>query len=410
MRYLKHISFILLTIPLLAVAQNRLIINNDGFVVIDNSAYVVIENSAANAITTLGTGGNIVSEDETNIVHWEIGAGTGNYIIPWTTNSGVKIPLGVNISAPGVGSGSFNFSTYETTTDMNIPWATGVTDLSNNGVPNGLFVIDRFWLLDTADYFTNPTATISFGYDDAANEMIGTNTITESNLQAQRWNTLTSSWEGLLYGTANTVLNNVSGVAITPASFYPAWTLVDLSSPLPVTLSEFKVICNNELVNISWSTLTEINNDYFTIERSIDGINFEEITTIKGNGNSNSLIKYSWTDDNSIKETAYYRLKQTDFNGVFEYLGIRNVYCETLSGIIIYPNPFENNFTIQLQENITYPASVEIMDYLGRKVYSQVIENATTKIVLDDKVSAGTYFVKVFNQTTQIVERVTKRK
>ena len=87
--------FILLN-SILSYSQGRLVINNNGFVVIDNSAFVVLQNSNPNALTTLGTGGNIVSEDEDDVIKWEIGLTTGTYTIPWTTNSGTKIPLSIN--------------------------------------------------------------------------------------------------------------------------------------------------------------------------------------------------------------------------------------------------------------------------------------------------------------------------
>ena len=68
-------------------SQGRLVINNNGYVVIDNSAFVVLQNPNPNALTTLGTGGNIISEGEDDVIKWEIGLTTGTYTIPWTTNS-----------------------------------------------------------------------------------------------------------------------------------------------------------------------------------------------------------------------------------------------------------------------------------------------------------------------------------
>ncbi|PCI98156.1 MAG: hypothetical protein COB15_06575, partial [Flavobacteriales bacterium] len=115
--------------------------------------------------------------------------------------------------------------------------------------------------------------------------------------------------------------------------------------------------------------------------------------------------------DNPINGTVYYRLKQTDFNGLFEYNGVRTITCEQDGDISIYPNPFTNSFTVQLSENTTYPTTVEVFDYLGRTVHSQVIiESVLTEIVLDEKITTGTYFVKIFNKTTQAVERIVKMK
>ena len=185
---------------------------------------------------------------------------------------------------------------------------------------------------------------------------------------------------------------------------------INALTPLPVEFLQFEATCQNELSELIWSTASEINNDYFTIERSADAKNFEVLARVNGNGNSNTTINYKWTDDNPINGASYYRLKQTDFNGAFKYSGIRTVSCEELDDISIYPNPFENSFTVQLSENSTYPVTVEVLDYLGRKVHSQVIENTRTKILLDDEFPSGTYFVKVISQTTQFVERMVKMK
>ncbi|PCJ01500.1 MAG: hypothetical protein COB15_00855 [Flavobacteriales bacterium] len=181
------------------------------------------------------------------------------------------------------------------------------------------------------------------------------------------------------------------------------------ASILPIELSSFDADCINEMPTLNWTTSSEINNDYFTIERSEDGVSFEAVGTINGNGNSSTLKNYSWTDDNPTNETTYYRLKQTDFNGAFEYHGIRPVVCETSDEISIYPSPFKNSFTIKLSNNTIYPARIEVMDYLGRKVYSQALETPTTNIALDD-LPNGTYFVKVTSDNTQVVKRIVKMK
>ena len=177
---------------------------------------------------------------------------------------------------------------------------------------------------------------------------------------------------------------------------------------LPVELTSFITECNSNTVELNWTTASEINNDYFTIERSRDGINFETVGTVNGIGNSSTIINYSWSDDSPIRGTTYYRLKQTDFNGAIEYHEVRTVSCEPTTEISIYPNPFENGFTVQLSEKATYPITIEVRDQLGRKVYYQVVESAITEIALDEEIAAGTYFIRVYNETTQIIERIVK--
>ena len=180
--------------------------------------------------------------------------------------------------------------------------------------------------------------------------------------------------------------------------------------PLPVKLGAFNIECHQGQTNLNWSTYAEKDNDYFTIERGTDAVNFEPIATVSGNGNSNAFINYTWTDNNPINGNAYYRLKQTDFNEAYEYLGVRTISCEQGRSVSIYPNPFTNSFTVQLSENASYPLTVEVLDYLGRKVHYATIGTTTTEIVLNQELPTGTYFVKVFNETTQVVERIVKMK
>ncbi len=184
---------------------------------------------------------------------------------------------------------------------------------------------------------------------------------------------------------------------------------ISVALALPVELTTFSSECNSNTVELNWSTATETNNDYFTIERSSDAINFEPAGTVIGNGNSRVINNYTWTDDNPIGETAYYRLKQTDFNGAFEYHGVRALSCEPITEMSIYPNPFENGFTVQLSENTIYPITIEVQDYLGRRVYVQKI--VTSSAVVDlNSLPANTYFVRAFNEKTQVVKRIVKMK
>jgi hypothetical protein len=101
-------------------------------------------------------------------------------------------------------------------------------------------------------------------------------------------------------------------------------------SPLPIELVEFNGINNNDHNIITWVTVTEINNDYYTLERSTDGFNWFEINVTDGAGNSLTPILYSYKDYNYNKNsTNYYRLKQTDFNGVFKYFNIIYITNDT---------------------------------------------------------------------------------
>jgi gliding motility-associated-like protein len=225
-----YLLLFLLILSARLTSQSRFVINNNPYLIIQGGVFFVVDNANANAITTL-TAGNIVSEGETNRVKWNIGTNTGSYLVPFTTSTHVKIPLSLTITTAGAGAaGHILFSTYETTADDNTSYPLDVTNMSNTCVTNhGLSAVDRFWMIDAQSYTSKPTPQITIGYNDAANEIGGTNTINEVNLKAERFNTTTNLWESpaKLYGTANAVQNTVSGVTVTPADFYRSWTLVD---------------------------------------------------------------------------------------------------------------------------------------------------------------------------------------
>ncbi|MFZ1609568.1 MAG: hypothetical protein WAT52_00780, partial [Chitinophagales bacterium] len=113
---------------------------------------------------------------------------------------------------------------------------------------------------------------------------------------------------------------------------------------LPIVLVNFDGSNVGNANVLSWTTATELNNDYFTIERSLDGKSYEEIGTVEGAGQSSALLNYEYTDAQPYLGTNYYRLKQTDYNGAFDY---SNVISIKVNGNFEmgypYPNPVVNN-------------------------------------------------------------------
>lgn len=428
---MKKILFIsLLAIPTLLFSQARLVLNNNGYINIENNAYLVIDNGAANAVTLTGTGGNILSENENDLVKWNIGSNTGNHIVPFTNTNGVKVPVEINITAAGNAGGYLLFSTYRTA-NMNTPWPTGVTNMCSPviGGNASLFVVDRFWRIDPSAYTTKPGSTMSFGYD-FTNEAGGANTINEANLQAQRFNPTTGSgvntcpfpaplpgpgghWEGLLFGTVNTVTDRVTSAVVASADLFKDWILVDNSTPLPVTLLNFDTKCESGLTTLNWSTASEINNDYFIIEKSTDAINFFPIGTIQGNGNSNVVINYSFIDNTPNFNIAYYRLKQVDFNGNFEYFDIIASNCNSESNfvvnqIILNDNAFQFSVTTSENEKL----NIYLYDYRGRLVTNEtkIVNKGANQINLNNlQLSNSIYMLNIVGEKNHYSTKIFKQ-
>jgi|GEM_PF-1145921 len=155
--------------------------------------------------------------------------------------------------------------------------------------------------------------------------------------------------------------------------------------PLPIKLLYFKGKTINESNLLEWTTTSEINNDYFTIEKSTDAVNFSNIGTVSGAGNSNINIDYSFVDDNLTNSTNYYRLKQTDFDGKYSYSNIV-VLSNDLSNNVVY-----NNTTNQLEIGDIKNGTVNIYNLQGQVVKSITANNSTVSINL----SKGMYLIAV---------------
>jgi len=180
--------------------------------------------------------------------------------------------------------------------------------------------------------------------------------------------------------------------------------------PLPINLLWFKAKCNQSKVKLNWTTASETNNDYFTIERSSDAINFEAITTIKGAGNSNQNIKYEFTDQllnwhYPLSEIIYYRLKQTDYDGQFEYFKIVAVrVCQNYNKnkLAIYPNPSTGTFFI---EGVEQDSRITIMNALGQIVLQYKITEEKTTIDLNNQQN-GIYYIRLISKNEIISKKI----
>ncbi len=176
---------------------------------------------------------------------------------------------------------------------------------------------------------------------------------------------------------------------------------------LPVNLLSFtaSVINNNEIV-IEWSTVSEINNDKFQVERSLDGINFITIGYVNGSGNSSELQNYSLLDLDAQGETIYYRLKQIDYNSNYEYSPIISVKLKTTQTLLVYPNPASKELFIELSEKLDTPYTFSLIDVLGITVKELTI-NSNELINLEiGNISEGQYFLRITNGRDFFKEKI----
>lgn len=134
---------------------------------------------------------------------------------------------------------------------------------------------------------------------------------------------------------------------------------------LPIELTAFVGNTSGADNVLEWATASEINNDYFILEHSINAENFLEIGKIEGAGNSESPMNYLFTDDNPYIGTTYYRLKQVDYDGNFKYSEIINVENITTNYFIITPNPANGLINVDFEMYQSNPYTMEIINSLG---------------------------------------------
>jgi len=160
---------------------------------------------------------------------------------------------------------------------------------------------------------------------------------------------------------------------------------------------EFKVI-------LSWAAVTEINNDYFTIEKSADGIKFEEYGTMEGTGNTSSIQDFSYDDFHPANGKNYYRLKHVSPNGEVEYSKIIfvtfNSHTEKIEITNIRPTPFAEEFTVDFNMQEGGECNILILDELGNILVQQVVASFrgynNFHFAQTENLESGIYYLKIF--------------
>jgi hypothetical protein len=177
-------------------------------------------------------------------------------------------------------------------------------------------------------------------------------------------------------------------------------------SPLPITLAGFTAKAQNEnSVLLSWITMAEVNNDYFTLERSQNGTQFSTLATVEGSGNTTDIRKYLYTDKNPLGGTSYYRLKQTDFNGTSVTFKPVSVSLDSKTNeaadLRITPNPFSESLTAQFDLSEDQEITIQLLSLGGVVVFSKEIfgdaGNNQYRFSVPVSLKAGTYFLRISN-------------
>lgn len=230
---------------------------------------------------------------------------------------------------------------------------------------------------------------LDFKYIDNSVEL---NYVSEMEINTYNWHT--NSWH-FVSSSLDTSMNWISVPGLKGLGTFS----FGAGSLLPVVFLNFDVqLIDNRAALLQWKTATEINNDYFTVQRSSDGLIFEDLATIQGAGNSTSILSYNYLDKEPLNGISYYRIKQTDFDGQYDYSTIRSIIILPTSNLNIYPNPLKG---AELNiSGISELCTFQLFDLSGKLIYEgQLAPNNNNSIInlyLDNLV-AGFYRYRIFN-------------
>lgn len=297
----------------------------------------------------------------------------------------------------GLLSVSYN-NTDETTSDVNIVDDNGTIIRRHNS----------YWISAVVSGITAGTFTIRAG---------GTGFGTITSVDHLRLCQFASEvGDTFLPNSGTTISPLVNKISLTPANLNNNFYIgsVNSASPLPIVLAYFKARLRGDEVVTEWLTRQEIDNDFFTVQKTTDFETFFDLAVIKGQGTSREEHAYSFIDVSPFTGRTYYRLKQTDFDGKFTFSDPVTIdYEGPLSATLAaYPNPFKGaNLTLEIKglKNVQ-SVPVSIYNLQGKKVFETVLtENSPgffqAHLVFNQSLTQGVYIIKA-GGTLQLTRKI----
>lgn len=348
-------------------------------------------------------------------------SGTGMFVRGITAIGAVSVPIGgtnyspitVDLTSATVGgSASLEFGVTDAAHPQRDRDNTGDAVPGDDDGTAATDYLDVYWTVGGTD-ITNPVYNATYIYD--ASDFSQT---IESNMVATLYRNLpgeaTLDW--YVNGTVNPSTNEVSFEEAD--GFGDLYAMDNTNERLPIVLLSFTALPTTETVKLKWVTASEENNEFFTIERSLDAKTFEPILFVDGAGNSQTQRTYNATDIQPVLGRAYYRLKQTDFNGQFEYSETIGVVFEGQNKFSfgINNNPVMAGNPLSLWHTFTNanmePPLISIRDIQGNVVSQSVIKSTDNKEVEIQEVahlSSGVYLLSVHYLGKSQVQKIIVR-
>jgi hypothetical protein len=358
-----------------------------------NGYTLTFANPATTAYTR--TSGFVVSENNVavnpSIIKWQMGSTTGAHVYPFATASGASNYIPFTFNKTTAGSCDISVSTRATSAADNTPLA-GVSSVAAvSSMPSASTdVIDRWWDITAS---AGVTGNLTFTYKGAENTTLNPT----ENIGAAHWNG--SSWDSPV-GSSAGVTSGTGTLTVTGASTFSPWVLSKAVVPLPIGLAQFAAQLVGSIVHISWVTESEINNDYFTVEKTQNFNDIVEVITMPGAGNSTTKQYYKATDENPFTNLSYYRLKMMDKDGTVSHSKWVMINRMNDRGLVVIPNPMKgNSFRLRLPEIPASSCYVFINNIAGKQIYAARFNDKISSDILNLSGipfgSSGLYYINV---------------
>ena len=298
-----------------------------------------------------------------------------------------------------------------------------------NGLPlvatNSLiqnYSADGYWEVEpTSGNYTSPITTVPYGVTLFANNLTGMTTpqvcriikSAGSNNAGQHH----VAWQACGTHTPINAQASPQSFLITSTGTQGfSWFNIGTpnSQALPVELLSFSGDCNEGQVTLSWQTATEHNSDYYEVEKSRDGMNWQVLTTVEAAGNSTQLLNYGTTDAHAMEGNNYYRLTQVDIDGTSKTYDVINVSCSGTSKgyFTAYPNPSTGTFQVILNDKqMVGTGQLRVKDTKGSELLNRTIEvkpGINMFSVTDLNLAPGVYYIQIVqgDRATEVLKEV----
>ncbi len=349
------------------ITVNNVLALNNGIVSVSSGKVVTIANTSTAAITTSGAFGTSIHVD--GALKWNT-ANTAEYLFP-TGDGGRYMKTGI-------------LPTTAAAADFTVE-AFNSSPLNRSNLEVG---IDHVSLVEEWEITGSASSKIKLYWQNNSG-------VDESVLSDLRVVHYTG---GLWSSKGNSATDGAADFITSVASAsYSRHTFASINTnhPLPVELISFDAVQNETAVDLKWETATEINNDYFILEKSGDGINFSLLDSMDGAGNSSSLLDYYYSDKNPMPGISYYRLNQVDNSGIKNNLKTISVNFEGLEIISTYPNPAENEVKFLINTSQDTYATYSIYDMKGQISRSErlLFQKGVTNLLVDITNLAQSFYV-----------------